>query len=93
MCVCLFVFNYGIGRYKNGSFIMLTLVPPRVPQGVPFRSIYNLLQVRFREQIRQYTGAARGSIVWVKAKAGFQGAGPLSGSQGQSPLKLMLFRG
>ena len=76
--------NYGIGLYKNGSFIVFTLVPPRVPQGVLLRPIglYYFLQVRFRKQIMQYTGAARGSIVRVKAKAGVQGAEPLGGGQG-----------
>ena len=80
-----FFFNYGIGLYKNGSFIVFTLVPPRVPQGVLLRPIYYFLQVRFRKQIMQYTGAARGSIVRVKAKAGVQGAEPLGGGQGAKP--------
>ena len=80
-CCCFFL-NYGIGLYKNGSFIVFTLVPPRVPQGVLLRPIYYFLQVRFRKQIMQYTGAARGSIVRVKAKAGVQGAEPLGGGQG-----------
>ena len=80
--------NYGIGLYKNGSFIVFTLyclVPPGVPQGVLLRPIYYFLQVRFRKQIMQYTGAARGSIVRVKAKAGVQGAEPLGGGQGAKP--------
>ena len=81
----LFFLNYGIGLYKNGSFIVFTLVPPRVPQGVLLRPIYYFLQVRFRKQIMQYTGAARGSIVRVKAKAGVQGAEPLGGGQGAKP--------
>ena len=80
-----FFFNYGIGLYENGSFIVFTLVPPRVPQGVLLRLIYYFLQVRFRKQIMQYTGAARGSIVRVKAKAGVQGAEPLGGGQGAKP--------
>ena len=71
--------------YKNGSFIVFTLVPPRVPQGVLLRPIYYFLQVRFRKQIMQYTGAARSSIVRVKAKAGVQGAEPLGGGQGAKP--------
>ena len=33
----------------------------------------------------QYTEAARGSIVRVKAKAGVQGAEPLGGGQGAKP--------
>ena len=61
------------------------LVPPRVPQGVLLRPIYYFLQVRFRKQIMQYTGAARGSIVRVKAKAGVQGAEPLGGGQEAKP--------
>ena len=80
-----FFLNYAIGLYKNGSFIVFTLVPPRVPQGVllrPIIGLYYFLQVRFRKQIMQYTGAARGSIVRVKAKAGVQGAEPLGGGQG-----------
>ena len=66
---------------------MFTLVPPRVPQGVLLRPIYYFLQVRFRKQIMQYrpTGAARSSIVRVKAKAGVQGAEPLGGGQGAKP--------
>ena len=81
----LFFFNYGIGLYKNGSFIVFTLVPPLVPQGVLLRPIYYFLQVRFRKQTMQYTGAARSSIVRVKAKAGVQGAEPLGGGQGAKP--------
>ena len=88
-----FLLNYGIGLYKNGLFIVFMLAPPRVPQGVLLRPIYYFLQVRFLKQIMQYTGAARGSIVRVKAKAGVQGAEPLGEGQGESPLKLMLFRG
>ena len=80
-----FFLNYGIGLYKNGSFIVFALVPPRVPQGVLLRPICYFLQVRFRKQIMQYTGAARGSIVRVKAKAGVQGAEPLGGGQGAKP--------
>ena len=34
-----FFLNYGIGLYKNGSFIVFTLVPPRVPEGVLLRPI------------------------------------------------------
>ena len=47
--------------------------------------LYYFLQVRFRKQIMQYTGAARGSIVRVKPKAGVQGAEPLGGGQGAKP--------
>ena len=64
---------------------MFTLVPPRVPQGVLLRPINYLLQVRFRKQVMQYTGAARGSIVRIKTKAGVQGAEPLGGGQGAKP--------
>ena len=56
-------------------FIVFTLVPPRVPQGVLLRPIYYFLQVRFRKQIMQYTGAARGSIMRVKTKAVFPEGG------------------
>ena len=80
-CFFFFFLNYGIGQYKNGSFIVFTLVPRRVPQGVLLRPIYHFLQVRFRRQIMQYTGAARGWIVRVKAKSGIQGAEPLGGGQ------------
>ena len=83
--VFFFLLNYGIGLYKNGSFIVFTLVPPRVPQGVLLRPIYYFLQVRFCKQIMQYTGAARGLIVRVKAKAEVQGAEPLGGGQGAKP--------
>ena len=69
---------------------MFTLVPPRVPQGVLLRPIYYFLQVRFRKQM-QYTGAARGSIVRVKAKAGVQGAEPLGGGQGAKPPEAYAF--
>ena len=86
-----FFLNYGIGLYKNGSFIVFTLVPPRVPQGVLLRPIYYFFQVRFRKQIMQYTGAARGSIVRVKAKAGVQGAEPLGGGQGAKPSEANAF--
>ena len=88
-----FFLNYAIGLYKNGSFIVFTLVPPRVPQGVLLRPIglYYFLQVRFRKQIMQYTGAARGSIVRVKAKAGVQGAEPLGGGQGEKAPKANAF--
>ena len=68
---------------------MFTLVPPRVPQGVLLRPIYYFLQVRFRKQIMQYTGAARGSIVRVKAKAGVRGQSPLVEVSVLSPLKLI----
>ena len=64
---------------------MFTLVPPRVSQGVLLRPIYYFLQVRFRKQIMQYTGRARGSNVRVKAKVGVQGAEPLGGGQGAKP--------
>ena len=81
-----FLLNYGIGLYKNGSSIVFTLVPPRVPQGVLLRPIYYFLQVRFRKQIMQYTGAARGSIVRIKAKAGVQGGrAPWWGSGSKAP--------
>ena len=82
-----------MGLYKNGSFIVFTLVPPRVPQGVLLRPIYYFLQVRFRKQIMQYTGAARGSIVRVKAKAGVQGAENLGGGQGAKPPEASAFQG
>ena len=78
--------------FVNGSFILLTLIPPRVPHRPysPLRSTHHFLQVRCCKQII-YTGTARGSIVRVKAKAGVQGAELLGG--GYSSLKLMLFRG
>ena len=41
----------------------------------------------------QYTGAARGSIVRVKAKAGVQGAEPLGGGQGAKPPEANAFLG
>ena len=91
-----FFLNYGIGLYKNGSFIVFTLVPPRVPQGVllrPIIGLYYFLQVglRFRKQIMQYTWAVH---LWgSKQKWGSRGQSPLVGVRGQSPLKLLLFRG
>ena len=89
-----FFFNYGIGLYKNGSFIVFTLVPPRVPQGVLLRPIYYFLQVRFRKQIMQYIQGQLEVQLWgSKQKRGSRGQSPLVGVRGQSPLKLMLFRG
>ena len=78
----------GSSRWKGGGAKLLTNdggsrgLGARVPQGVLLRPICYFLQVRFRKQIMQYTGAARGSIVRVKAKAGVQGAEPLGGGQG-----------
>ena len=85
-CFCFFLFNYEIGVYKNGSFIVFTLVPPRVPQGVLLRPIYYLLQVRFRKQIMQYTGAARGLNCEGQSKSGGPGGrAPWWGSGGKAP--------
>ena len=83
--VFFFFLNYGIGLYKNGSFIVFTLVPPRVPQGVLLRptGLYYFLQVRFRKQIMQYTGAARGE---GQSKSGGPGGrAPWWGSRGKGP--------
>ena len=56
--------------------------PSSSPSYNPFRPIYYFLQIRLRKQMLQYIGAARSSIVRVKAKAGVQGAERLGGGQG-----------
>ena len=92
--VFFFLLNYGIGLYKNGSFIVFTLVPPRVPQGVLFRPIYYFLQVRkFVNRSCNIQGQLLVQLWGSKQKRGSRGRSPLVGVRGQSPLKLMLFRG
>ena len=54
--------------------------PSPSPSYSPFRTIYYFLQGRFRKQIMQYTGAARGSIV--------RGQSPLAGVGGEAPWSL-----
>ena len=91
----LFFLNYAIGLYKNGSFIVFTLVPPRVPQGVLLRPIglYYFLQVRFQNISCNIQGQLEVQLWGSKQKRGSRGQSPLVGVRGQRPLKLMLFRG
>ena len=85
-----FFLNYGIGLYKNGSFIVFTPVPPRVPQGVLY-----IISCRYAFVNRSYNiqGQLEVQLWGSKQKRGSRGQSPLVGVRGQSPLKLMLFRG
>ena len=79
-----------IGHY----FILLRVVPPRVPHIARFRSTYYFLQVghlRFSKQIIIYDiyNSCEGQS---KSKGPGGGRAPWWG-QGAKPLKLMLFRG
>ena len=77
-----FFLNYGIGLYKNGSFIVFTLVPPRVPQGVLLRPIYYFLQVRCHKQIMHIQGQLEVQLWGSKQKRGSRGQ---RGSGGKAP--------
>ena len=77
-----FLLNYGIGLYKNGSFIVFTLVPPRVPQGVLLRPIYYFLQVTDHAI---YRGRSRFNWEDQSKSGGPGGRAPWWGSGGKAP--------
>ena len=87
-----------VGQYENGSFILLTLVPPRVPHLARLHIILSL-QVfccpdLFFKNRSCSTEAARCSTVRGQIKSGgSRGQSLFEGVRGQSPVKLTLFRG
>ena len=84
-----FFLNYGIGLYENGSFILLTLVPPRARLGLYIISC----RYAFVNRSCNIKGQLEVQLWGSKQKRGSMGQSPLVGIREQSPLKLMLFRG
>ena len=86
-----------VGLYENGSFILLTLVPPRVPHIARLHIILPLQVFRcpdlFFKQIMLYRSSSRFNCsLRDQSKSGVQGAEPLGGGKEAKPPEADAFR-
>ena len=78
-----------VGLYENGSFILLRLVPPRVPHIARLSYYFVIAGISLSQAVFKTDHAIQKrldvQLQGVKAKARVQGAEPLRGGQSEAP--------